>query len=259
MNLKSSRGALLALGIGAALATGLAPVVSSAQPAPRQLPADPNRATPAPFDRGDPRGFERRANRFEDRLERRLEFLHFELRITPAQEQLWAAFADALRSEAQAGRDRFVDRRQAFPPGPNGQRPGIVERLERRQQGLEEQSAYYDRLLSALRPLYAALNEDQRRAADENLFAPGREDRFRRGFRRYGFNEDYGPFGGVTYETLGDDIYDTFGGLTYDVLGDELYDALGGITYETFGNDDTFERAYGPFDPAYYSWEGPYR
>jgi hypothetical protein len=223
MSLKSSRSALLALGIGAALATGLAPIMSSAQTPPRQLPADPNRATPAPFDRGDPRGFDRRANRFEDRLERRLEFLHSELRVTPAQEQLWTAFADAVRSEAQAGRDRFADRREAFRRGPDGQRPGIVERLERRQQGLEEETAYYDRLLSALRPLYAALNEEQRRSADENLFSPGREDRFRRGFgfRSYGFNEDYDAFGG--------------------------------------GNYRPFERSYGPFDPPYYAWEGPYR
>ena len=199
MNVKSSRGALLALGIGAAVIAGLAPAIGIAQTAPRQLPANPqqpDRPAPPPpqYDRGDPRGFDRRANRLQDRLERRLDYLHSELRITPQQEQLWATFADAVRSEAQGARDQFFDRRDAFRgPDRRYERPGIVERLERQQQDLQDRSAYYDRLLTALRPLYAALNEDQRRAADENLFAPGREDRFRFGPRRFGM--DRGPLG----------------------------------------------------------------
>ena len=228
MNLKSSRSALIALGIAAAATIGLAPVISSAQTPPQQLPADPNRAAPAPNDRGDPRGFDRRANRFEDRLERRLNFLHSELRITPAQEQSWANFADAVRREAQTGRDQFFDRRDEFRGGPNGgpdgrtaPPPSIVERLEQRQQGLEERGAYYDRLLSALRPLYAALSDDQKRVADETLFNPGRDDRGPRGWRRYGFDRDYGRFGGGGYRG--------------------------------------FERPGGPFDPRYDSYDRDYR
>jgi hypothetical protein len=224
MNLKSSRSALIALGIAAAATIGLAPVISSAQTPPQQLPANPNRAAPAPNDRGDPRGFNRRANRFEDRLERRLNFLHSELGITPQQEQVWAVFADAVRREAQAGRDQFFDRRDEFRGGPDGRNqppPGIVERLERRQQGLEERGAYYDRLLGALRPLYAALSEDQKRAADENLFSRGREDRGARGGRRYGFDRDNGRFGRGGYRG--------------------------------------FERPGGPFDPPYDSDDRDYR
>ena len=220
MNLKSSRSALIALGIAAAATIGLAPVLSSAQTPPQQLPAYPNRAVPAPNDRGDPRGFDRRANRFEDRLERRLNFLRSELRITPAQEQIWATFADAVQREAQAGRDQFFDRRDEFRGGPDSRDappPTIVERLERRQQGLEERGAYYDRLLSALRPLYAALSDDQKRAADVNLFAPDREDRGPPGWRQDGFNRDYGRFG------------------------------------------RGFERPGGPFDPPYDSYDRDYR
>lgn len=227
MNLKSSRSALIALGIAAAATIGLVPVISSAQTPPQQLPADPNRAAPAPNDRTDPRGFDRRANRFEDRLERRLNFLHSELRITPQQEQAWATFADVVRREAQAGRDQFFDRRYEFRggPGQNTPPPSIVERLERRQQGLEERGAYYDRLLSALRPLYAALSDDQKRAADENLFRPGRGDGGPRGWRRYGFNRDFNR------------------------------------DYERFGRGGyrPFERPGGPFDPPYDSFDRDYR
>ena len=220
MNLRSSRSALLALGIGAAMTAGLMPLVSAAQtPPPQQLPANPqaNRAAPPP-NRGD---FDRRAERAEERLERRLGFLRSELRITPAQEQAWEAFADAVRREDQQDRDRFRARRDQIRGGPDGrgERPGIVERLERRQQGLEEQSAHYERLLSALRPLYAALNEDQRRAADENLFSRGLEDRGRRGgFRRYGMNQDFGR-----------------------------------------GFSRSFERPFGPFEPPYDSFDRDYR
>jgi len=196
MNLKSSRGALLALGMGAALAASPLPAISGAQTAPRQLPATPQ-ADQAPAPPPQSNRADRRANRFDDRLERRLDFLHSELRITPAQEQLWTTFADAVRREAREGRDQYFDRRggDAFRGGPDGryERPGIVERLERRQQGLEERSAYYDRLLSALQPLYGALSEEQRRAADDHLFSPGREDR-RFGARRFGMDRDFGRF-----------------------------------------------------------------
>ena len=216
MNLRSSRGAVLALGIGAALVAGLVPVASGAQTPPRQLPADPQ-----PYERGDPRGFDRREDQSTDRLERRLDFLHAELRINPAQEQLWAAFADVVRRDADMDRGQFRDRRDEFRTGPDDRAapPTIVERMERRQQGLEERSERNERLLSALRPLYAALNEDQRRAADENLFAPGREDRGRRGPRRlgqdpggYGFDGPFDrPFGPLARPFGPLDQYDRYG------------------------------------------------
>jgi hypothetical protein len=162
-----------------------------------------------------------------DRLERRLSFLRSELRITPEQLALWDAFADAVRREAELGRNQIGDRAQAFRgPGPDGrfERPGIVERLERRQQTLAEQGEHYERLLGALRPLYAALNEDQRRAADEHLFSPGREDRFRRGPQRLG-----GDFGANSYRDFGANSYRDFGGNFYGA----------------------FDRPFGPFTPRY--------
>jgi hypothetical protein len=243
MKLKSSRGALLALGIGAALAVGLAPAISSAQTAPQQLPANPRAQQPPPppqSNRADPRGFDRRVGRFEDRLERRLDFLHSELRITPEQEQLWAAFADAVRRESQTGRDQFFDRRDAFRGGPDRryERPGAVERLEQRQQGLEERRAYYERLLGALRPLYGALSEEQRRAADEHLFSPGRERFGRFGPRPFGLNR------------LGTDFYGAFDrpfrpkpfGLNR--LGADFYGA--------------FDQPFGPLAPGYDRFDRSY-
>jgi hypothetical protein len=136
--------------------------------------------------------------------------LRSELQITATQQPLWDAFADAVRREAEAGRAQIADRAGAFRErGPDSrfERPGIVERLERRQETLAEQGEHYERLLGALRPLYAALNEDQRRAADEHLFSPGREDRFRRGPQRRG-----GGFGPNPYRDFGGDFYGAFDG-----------------------------------------------
>ena len=199
MSLRSSRSALLALGIGIALAFGLVPQTSIAQ-TPQQLPGVPQPerppSPPPQFERGYAGEFDRRQNR----LERRLEFLHSELQIRPAQQPLWEAFADVLRREAEIGRNRIADGAGAFREPDRRPPPlGAVERLERRQQNLFERSEHYDRLLAALTPLYEALDATQRQAADEHLFLPGRGDRFRGGPRRFGLDREfggnrYGPF-----------------------------------------------------------------
>jgi len=220
MNSKSARLAFAVLGIVAASAVAIAPLTVGAQTAPRQLPANPapNARPPAPaprpdqqFDRGntrDPRGFDRRGNR----LERRLDFLRTELRITAAQQRLWDDFATVVRAEAEQAPGPDVDRRDdrgrdfdrrddvrgrndagRFTP------PSVVERLERRQQNLAQRAASTDHVLTALRPLYAAFSEDQRRAADELMFRPdqGRfgRNRFTMGERfNRPFDRPFGPF-----------------------------------------------------------------
>jgi hypothetical protein len=174
-----------------------------AQTAPRQLPASPqqNQAAPAPDQRTD-RTADRPGGRFANRIERRLDFLHYELRITPAQQRLWDSFAGVVRSEAGQVRDRLA--RGSGGPGPDGSRadndrrepPSVVERLEQRQQRLANQTTRVDRLLGALRPLYTALDANQKRTADRLMFqqdfnrfrhGPGRfamNGRFNRGFER---------------------------------------------------------------------------
>jgi len=221
MDSKNSR--FTALGIVAALVVAVAPLAEGAQTAPRQLPANPapnpNCAAPqdrppAPrqdqFDRA-PRGYEAR----EARLECRLDFLHSELHITPAQQRLWDDFANTVRQEADRTRDRDLnrspgpyagpnpvpDRRDDFRDRNNGRYgpPSVVQRLERRQQNLADRGTRVDHLLSALRPLYATLAEDQRRAADELMFRRDQSRQARWGFAMRGrfqrpFDRPYGPF-----------------------------------------------------------------
>ena len=85
-------------------------------------------------------------------------------------------------------------------------------------------------------------SDDQRRAADENLFSPGREDRGRRAGRRYGLNQDDGAGGAGNYQ-----LFEPSYGLSQD---DSAFSG---------GDYRPFERPYGPFDPPYDSYDRDYR
>jgi len=178
----TSRRAFVPLGIAMALAVAAGVQSYAAQTAPQTLPATPQNQNRGPDQQSDRQSAAPDDQRSErgGRLERRLAFLHTRLEITPAQDPAWTAFADVVRQEARArvrggadGRDRFRG-----PPG-DGRRgpPSVVDRLEDRQQMLSEEGAGLDRILTALRPLYASFSPEQKRAADRMMFNPG-DDRF---------------------------------------------------------------------------------
>jgi hypothetical protein len=175
----TSRRAIAALGIGMALAMSAGINASSAQTGPRVLPSSPEYQDPAPDqDRQADQNFgsANRGDRFAspgERLERRLAFLHTQLRITPAQERGWQALAAVLRDEARDRmRENQVDRRDRF-----GGPPSVVERLEGRQHRLADQGADLDRVLRVVRPLYASFSAEQKRTADRLMFQPGGDRR----------------------------------------------------------------------------------
>ena len=219
MIVRLSQRGFVALASGIVMAAAVTAVSFAQDTAPRDLPATPPAAeNPPPPPNAAPPGqnlrpfVPRQRGQFArggNRLERRLAFLHRALRINASQEQLWDNFADAVRNEADAVRDRFRGppdgnrggfrgppdggrggfrgppdgRRDGFRGPPDGRRgdvrrdePSVVERLEQREQALADRSARVERLLTALRPLYAALNDEQKETADELFFRPG-EDR----------------------------------------------------------------------------------
>ncbi len=102
----------------------------------------------------------------ENRLDRRLAFLHQRLGITPAQEGAWTQFATGMKNMAAQPRESALDRERG-----NG---NVVQRLELRERTLERRSADLDTTLRALRPLYASLSDEQKRFADQLLFRPAR-------------------------------------------------------------------------------------
>lgn len=182
-----SRAAVAALGLGVTLALAAGVQSGSAQPVPRSLPANPQTQNAVPgggqdqqYDRRDNRRGDRQggARRFvENRIERRLTFLHDQLRITSAQEPVWVRFADALREQARERMRDFADRGQFRERDGQRGEGSVVDRLEQREHRLADERAGLDRVLDALRPLYASFTDDQKRIADRAMFQPG-EGRF---------------------------------------------------------------------------------
>lgn len=166
-----------ALGISLAIAAAALAPESFAQPQP--YPQQQPQVQPAqPYGQASPRDYGRRDFRPGERIDRRLAFLHQRLGITPAQEAAWTDFATELRDTATAaGRDREM---HAGERGPMS----AVQRLELRQRMLEKRSADLDRVLHALRPLYASFTDTQKQMADQLLVrAAGQPGNFRPGER----------------------------------------------------------------------------
>jgi len=210
MSRLTARRGIVALGIGMALAMSAGITASTAQIGPRVLPSSPEYQDRAPdLDRQLDRNFgpANRGDRFarpEERLERRLVFLHSQLRITPAQERGWQALVAVLREEA---RDRTQDRgdRRYF------RAPSVVDRLQERQQMLADRGAGLERVIRVLRPLYASFSAEQRRTADQLMFqADGGRGFGARGLRGPGFGRDGGPdrFDGDDRQNRDDRPYD---------------------------------------------------
>jgi hypothetical protein len=122
----------------------------------------------------------------DNRLDRRLAMLHQRLGITPAQEAAWTAFAGEMRNMEMQVRETMPNRERGAG--------NIVQRLELRQRMLERRSADLDGMLRALRPLYASLSDEQKRAADRVLFRPERRGNAGGpGFRNAPPPSGYGP------------------------------------------------------------------
>lgn len=182
------RKAGLGLGLAVLLGTAAATAYAAAPPAP-------------PAEQGHDAFQARRAADAEARLEARLAFVKSRLRITQAQTPQWNAFAAAMRNM----REQATERRQAAPrPGvQNGQRPAgppsVLDRLNRAEARLDSAKAHLTTLANAVRPLYAALTDDQKRIADRVLMP--RHGRHRAMMDRHGprgrrFERDFrGPDG----------------------------------------------------------------
>ncbi|MEO3472539.1 Spy/CpxP family protein refolding chaperone [Roseomonas sp. CAU 1739] len=96
------------------------------------------------------------------RIEGSLAFLRAELRITDAQMPQWNAFADAVRAQMQRMRETVTQAMQ------RADQPATAPELLDRRIALRSAEVEAMRAVStALAPLYAALSDEQKRAADE--------------------------------------------------------------------------------------------
>ena len=116
-----------------------------------------------------------------ERVEERLATTKTALKITDAQHTVWENFAGVLRNQARAMDTRFQEfraKREAARAqgGQAAQRPTMtaIERLEMRQQRLAERQARLNEVITAAKPLYAALSAEQKQIADGMLAQQGK-------------------------------------------------------------------------------------
>jgi hypothetical protein len=96
-------------------------------------------------------------------VEGRVAFLKTELKITPAQEPLWNGVADAIRANAKS---------MAAMSGGMSQAEALPDKLARREKMMTAHLEALRRFRAAVDPLYAALDPDQKKTADQLLSGP---------------------------------------------------------------------------------------
>jgi len=101
-------------------------------------------------------------------VEGHIAFLHAELRITPAQEQLWAAVANAMREDVKEMQDAEMQVSRQSQSSETA-----IQYLQNRAMFANLRARGEARFLAALQPLYESLSTQQKQAADELLVSRG--------------------------------------------------------------------------------------
>ena len=98
-------------------------------------------------------------------IEGRLAFLKTELKITDAQLTVWSAFAQAMRDNTTS--------MPAMPHAMMGMKAATLpDKLAERETMLVARLVAVRKLKAAADPLYAALNADQKKTAEEIMLGP---------------------------------------------------------------------------------------
>jgi len=106
-------------------------------------------------------------NAMAGHIEGRLGYIKAELKITDAQESLWSTYAAAARDSANT----MIARCTAMM-GQRGSQASLPDRLDQNEQLVAAQLDAVRATNKALKPLYAALSDSQKKAADELFRSP---------------------------------------------------------------------------------------
>jgi hypothetical protein len=101
-----------------------------------------------------------------DRIDGRLAFLKTELKITEAQSAAWDELAGVIRTTSEAHNDMMRSMMKDMRSGDFLKAP-LPERLQIQQTRLEARLEQVKSVKAAVEKLYAILNDDQKKAADD--------------------------------------------------------------------------------------------
>lgn len=101
-----------------------------------------------------------------DRIDGRLAFLKTELKITDAQSAAWEEMAETIRTTAQSHNSLMQSMMEQMHDGDYLKMP-LPERLTIRESHMEAQLEQIKELKAAAEKLYAVLDDEQKKAADE--------------------------------------------------------------------------------------------
>lgn len=107
-------------------------------------------------------------NAMAGHMEGRLAYLKTELKITETQESLWNTYAAAARDNANS----MLARCMTMMSQHSGSAVSLPDRLDQNEQLMAAQLDAMRAVNKALKPLYAALSENQRQAADQLFWGP---------------------------------------------------------------------------------------
>ena len=100
-------------------------------------------------------------------IEGRLAYIKAELKVADAQESLWSAYAAAARDNAKT-----MVARCTTMMGKRDSQVSLPDRLDQNEQLMAAQLEALRATDKALKPLYAALSDDQKKAADQLFWGP---------------------------------------------------------------------------------------
>ena len=123
-----------------------------------------------------------------ERVEARLAYIRTALKITDAQQSQWNTFADSMRQAAaerekkmQEWHAKMAQRHQDAAKGQHQgehRHPSVIERMEFAQRMHAQAIEHINARLAAVKPLYDALNAEQKKVADAVLAPEHRGRRF---------------------------------------------------------------------------------
>jgi hypothetical protein len=124
-------------------------------------------------DRQDRRHTELTANQISDQADARSARIRADLRLTPEQENNWAGFEGAMRdiSKSEADRETTLRADGAQQKGP----VDVIEQMRRGADSMTEHAVDQKKLADAAQPLFASLNDQQKRRFTEVLIRFGNQ------------------------------------------------------------------------------------